>query len=357
VNIPQANPGAFVRAHRAEIDAAIARVLDSGSYILGPETEAFEREFAAFVGVAHAVAVANGTEALWLALRALDIGPGDEVITVSLTATATVAAIVETGAQPVFVDVCADDFTMDPARLADAITPLTRAIVPVHLYGQAARMPEICSGNVPVIEDCAQAHGARCGDRAVGAWGQLGAFSFYPTKNLGALGDAGAVVTGNHALAAQLRERREYGWRQRHVSAVHGWNSRLDELQAAILRVRLRHLPADNARRAAIAAAYTRALAGTGIAGPPSFPDRSCVWHQYVVRHPERHHLCARLVALGIGTAVHYPVPVHQQPAYRQPCRLPVTERAVAEILSLPIYPELRDAEVAAVCEVLASGQ
>jgi len=353
VNIPAANPGAFVRAHRAEIDAAIARVLDSGRYILGPEVEALEREFADFVGAPHAVAVANGTEALWLALKALDIGPGDEVITVSLTATATVTAIVGTGARPVFVDVCPDDLTLDPSQLTGAITPRTRAIVPVHLYGQAARLPEICAAGIPIVEDCAQAHGARCDGHAVGAWGTLGAFSFYPTKNLGALGDAGAVVTADAALAERLRSLRQYGWRERFVSAEHGWNSRLDELQAAVLRVRLRYLAADNDRRWSIANAYTTALRGTGLTPPPSFPHRSCVYHQYVIRHPQRDRLRDRLAGDGIATAVHYPQPVHRQPAYRQDVPLPVTEQAVGEILSLPLWPELSGAEIQTICESL----
>jgi len=359
VNIPPANPGAFVRAHRAEIDAAIARVLDSGRYILGPEVEAFEREFADFIGVAHAVAVANGTEALWLALKSLGIGPGDEVITVSLTATATVAAIVESGARPVFVDVCPDDLTMNPAQLPDVITAKTKAIVPVHLYGQAARLREIAATGVPVVEDCAQAHGARCDGRAVGTWGILGAFSFYPTKNLGALGDAGIIVTGDAARAAALRELRQYGWCERQVSARHGWNSRMDDLQAAILRVRLRHILADTRRRTEIAAAYTRALAGSDIMSPPSFSDRSSVYHQYVIRHPCRDRLRQKLAERGIGTAIHYPVPVHLQTAYRcwgfGPGSLPVTEKAVGEILSLPVYPELEPKQIAAICEVLTT--
>jgi len=357
VNIPAANPGAFVRAHRAEIDAAIARVLDSGRFILGPEVEAFEHEFANFVGVSHAVAVANGTEALWLALKALGIGSGDEVITVSLTATATVAAIVETGAHPVFVDVCPDDLTMDPEQVAKAITPRTKAVIPVHLYGQAARLTEICSGNVPVVEDCAQAHGARCDGRAVGAWGTLGAFSFYPTKNLGALGDAGAVVTADGSLAERLRSLREYGWQERFNSVAHGWNSRLDELQAAILRVRLRHVLTDNGRRRNIANAYTAALRGTSIVPPPSFPNRTCVYHQYVIRHPHRDRFRARLAAHGIATAIHYPVPVHLQNAYRHfgqgTGSLPVTEQSVRDILSLPIHPELETNQIRTVCECL----
>lgn len=361
LTIPQANPRANYEAHRQEIDDAIRRALESGRYIHGPEVEAFEREFAAFVGVPHAVAVASGTEALWLALRALGVGPGDEAITVSLTAVATVSAIVASGAQPVMVDVCADDLTLDPARFAAAISPRAKVVIPVHLYGQAARLKEICAiaekAGLAVLEDCAQAHGAACEGRAVGSWGRLGAFSFYPTKNLGAIGDGGAVVTSDPSLAERLRLLREYGWRERYVSAIHGWNSRLDELQAAILRVKLRHLAADNGRRAMVAGEYTRALAGTRIAAPPIFADRTTVYHQYVVRQPQRAQLRELLAARGIGTAIHYPVPVHLQEAYRSlgggPGSLPITEQATAEIVSLPIYPELSEGEVEAVCEAL----
>ena len=359
MKIPQANPLAFVRAHRDEIDNAIARVLDSGRYILGPEVEAFERELAAFIGVPYIITVASGTEALWLALKSLGIGSGDEVITVSLTATATVAAIVETGARPVFVDIAPDDLTLDPVRLDDAITSRTKAVIPVHLYGQSARLPEILHRGVPVIEDCAQALGAQCLDRSVGTWGRLAAFSFYPTKNLGALGDGGAIATNNAPLAARLRDLREYGWRKRHISSVHGWNSRLDEIQAAILRVRLRHLRADNARRADIVARYKSAITTNNILAPIHSAQRTSAWHQFVLRHPHRDKLRKQLTAAGIETAVHYPVPVHQQPAYRQyhshHHTLLVTEQSVRHIFSLPIYPELTDAEVNHICKTLAA--
>ncbi|MEI8315904.1 MAG: DegT/DnrJ/EryC1/StrS family aminotransferase [Verrucomicrobiota bacterium] len=354
MKIPQANPGAFVFAHRNEIDTAMSRVLDSGCYILGPEVAAFEQEFATFLGHSHAVAVASGTDALWLALRTLDLKPGAEVITVAMTAVATVAAIVEAGARPVFVDVCADDLTMDPASLTAAITPRTAAVIPVHLYGQPARLPEICAiadkAGVPVIEDCAQAHGASCDGRGVGTWGRLAAFSFYPTKNLGGLGDGGAIVTGDKKLVIRLRSLREYGWAQRAVSTAHGWNSRLDELQAAILRVSLQYLTAGNCRRQSIATTYTSALADTDIAVPPVYADRMSVYHQYVIRHCQRDQLRTKLAQHAVGTNVHYPVPVHLQEPYRDYGRglgsLPVTERAADEVLSLPIYPELRDGEI-----------
>jgi dTDP-4-amino-4,6-dideoxygalactose transaminase len=360
--IPQANPRANYLAHQAEIDAAIRRVLHGGRYINGPEVEAFESEFAAFTGATHAVTVASGTEALWLALRAVGVGPGDEVITVSLTASATAAAIVEAGARPVFVDVCDDDLTLDPARLQAAITPRTRAILPVHLYGQAARLSEISeiarAANLVVLEDCAQAHGAQFEGRVAGGLGEAGAFSFYPTKNLGALGDGGALVTSRPAVAEQARLLREYGWRERYVSGQHGWNSRLDELQAAILRVKLRCLPAQNSRRAAIASRYDEVLAAAGLTPQPRLAERTNVYHQYVARHPRRERVRQALAQRGIGTAIHYPAPVHLQPAYQSygggPGSLPVTERAAAEVVSLPIYPELTDSEVERICQALA---
>lgn len=354
--IPQANPSAFVRAHRAEIDTAIARVLDSGRYIGGPEVEAFEGEFAAYLGVRHAVGVASGTEALFLGLWALGVGPGDEVVTTALTAVATVAAIQQTGAAPVFADVRDSDLTLDPDSVAAAITPRARVILPVHLYGQPADLPALSDlaarRRLILFEDCAQSHGARTAGRMTGTWGVIAAFSFYPTKNLGALGDGGMVVSDDPALARRVRLLREYGWRERYVSDVHGWNSRLDPLQAAILRLRLKHLEADNARRREIAARYTQAL-GHIVRTPPN-SDSHAVFHQYVIRHPERDRLREALAARGIGAAIHYPVPVHQQPGYRHLARrLPVTERACGEILSLPIYPELTDEEVDRVIEAI----
>ena len=363
MKIPQANPGAFVRAHRGEIDAAIARVLDSGCYLRGSEVLTFERDFTTRLDGTHVIGVASGTEALWLALRACGLQPGDEVITVAFTAVATVAAIVEAGGRPVFVDVCSDDLTMDPAALAGTITPRTKAVIPVHLFGQPARLPEICAcagrAGITVIEDCAQAHGANCAGRPVGAWGQLAAFSFYPTKNLGALGDGGAISTPQAGLAEKLRAWREYGWQRQRVSSFHGWNSRLDEIQAALLRVRLQYLPFDNVRRRAIAAAYSQAWRESGVGLPPEFPDRKSVYHQYVVRHNRRDQLRADLLRSGVETGIHYPVPVHLQAAYHQygggVGSLPVTERAANEVLSLPIYPELTEQQVAIIIQSLRS--
>lgn len=357
--IPVANPLAQYLAHRAEVDEAIGRVLAGGRYILGPEVEAFEAEFAAYVGVRFGVGVASGTDALVLALRAAGVGPGDEVVTVSHTAVATVAAIELAGARPVLVDIEPDYYTLDPARLERAIGPRTRAVVPVHLYGQPAELGPILEVarryGLRVVEDCAQAHGAVYRGRRVGAWGDLGAFSFYPTKNLGGLGDGGMVVTDDPELAGRLRLLREYGWAERYVSSLPGFNSRLDELQAAVLRVKLRHLEADNRRRAEIAARYDAGLAGTAVRPPKVRPGATHVYHLYVVRSWRREELRAFLAMRGVGTAVHYPVPVHLQPAYRGRVRvagsLAETERAAREVLSLPIYPELTDREVATVIE------
>ncbi|MGZ6347708.1 MAG: DegT/DnrJ/EryC1/StrS family aminotransferase [Anaerolineales bacterium] len=361
IKVPQASPRAQYEAHRDEINSAIQRTLDSGWYIRGHEGQAFESEFAAFCGVKFAVGVGSGTEALWLALKALDIGSGDEVITVALTAVATVAAIVETGARPVMVDVCADDLTIDPERVAAALTPRTKAILPVHLYGQSARLSKICSTaekhGIAVLEDCAQAHGAIYKGRPVGSWGVMGTFSFYPTKNLGAIGDGGAVVTNDPKLEERLRLLREYGWHERYISSIHGWNSRLDELQAAILRVKLTHLKDDNLRREKIADRYRQSIAHTKFTPLASFPDRSSVHHLYVVRHPDRDRARAVLTEKGVGTAVHYPSPVHLQEAYIKfgdgEESLPITEQACREIISLPLYPEMTDEDAQLVCEAL----
>ncbi|WP_423224560.1 DegT/DnrJ/EryC1/StrS family aminotransferase [Candidatus Amarolinea aalborgensis] len=342
----------------ADVEAAALRVLRSGWYILGPEVAAFEAEFAAWLGLpgpSLAVGVNSGTDALHLALLACGCGPGDEVITVAHTAVATVAAIVACGARPVLVDIKADTYTLDPARLAAALTPATKAIIPVHLYGQAADLAPILAfarqHNLQVIEDCAQAAGARYQNRPVGTWGDLACFSFYPTKNLGAAGDGGMVVSAQESLAGRVRSVREYGWRAgaRYISQEHGLNSRLDELQAALLRVKLPHVQAWNERRQALAARYDRLLVGSGILTPHRRPGASHVYHLYVIRHPRRDELQEALKASGVGALIHYPAPVHLQPAYRRlaaPGALPVTEQVAQEILSLPLYPEMTDAQV-----------
>jgi dTDP-4-amino-4,6-dideoxygalactose transaminase len=352
-----ANPRAQYTAHKEEIDAALRRVLDKGRYILGEEVQQFESEFAAWLGVAHAVGVGSGTEALHLALAACGVGAGDEVITVSHTAVATVAAIELAGARPVFVDIDPASFTLDPALLAAAITPRTRAIVPVHLYGRPADLSPILqlahARGLRVIEDCAQAHGALDQGRRIGSWGDAGCFSFYPTKNLGALGDGGAVVANSTEIATKVRLLREYGWKDRYVSALPGWNSRLDEIHAAILRVKLHHLDADNARRRALARLYGEGLPSDRLGLPKTDKGTDHVWHLYVVRCLQRDRLQAFLRDRGVGTLVHYPVPIHQQPAYRgrvpPHSPLPATEQAAREVLSLPLYPELGEGEAASV--------
>ncbi len=348
------NPAAQYRAHRAEIDAAVRACLESGWYILGENVRAFEAEFARYIGVPNAVGVGSGTEALHAALSACGVGAGDEVITVAHTAVATVAAIEMTGATPVLVDIDPVSYTIDARQLEPAITARTKAIVPVHLYGRPADLAPILEAaarhGIRVIEDCAQAHGARYRGRRVGSWGDIACFSFYPTKNLGAIGDGGMVVTGDAELARKVRLLREYGWAERYVSHVAGWNSRLDELQAAVLRVKLRHLDEDNAKRARVAALYDEQLADGAVALPGRPDDGVHVYHLYVVRSTRRDELRAFLKTREIEALVHYPVPVHLQPAYagrlRGADRLPATECAAAQVLSLPLYPELSDQEI-----------
>lgn len=349
--IPAADPGALVRRHAAEIRTAMERVLASGHYVLGPDVAAFEEEFARFVGVSACVGVANGTDALELALRAAGVRSGDRVATVANTVTATVAAIGAVGAEPVFVEIDDATMTMDPGALEAVLRGgKVRAVAPVHLYGQMADMARIgtvaAAHGAVVIEDCAQAHGAAWNGVAAGAWGAAAAFSFYPTKNLGALGDGGAVVTRDAVLGERVRRLRQYGWQTRYVAEEAGRNSRLDEMQAAILRVKLAYLAAENAQRAAHAAAYGRGLGGLPLRLPIVAAESRPVWHQFAVRTGKRDALRAELAAGRIGTAVLYPVPVHQQPAYRCDVALPLTERACSEVLCLPVHPTLTAAEV-----------
>ena len=331
-----------------ELDSAALEVLGSGWYVLGPQVQAFEEEFAAWLGLPGTVGVASGTDALLLALRACQIGPGDEVIVPSHTAVATVAAVELAGARPVFADIQIDTFTLDPDAVAAAIAPQTRAIVAVHLYGQMAGLDALADlagrHGLVLVEDCAQAHGARSQGRMAGTVGDIAAFSFYPTKNLGAVGDGGLVASHRPELLERVRSLRQYGWRERYVSDEPGLNSRLDELQAALLRVKLRRLDGCNRQRQALAARYDELLAASGVATPFVTPGNEHGYHLYVVRSPQRDALQAHLAERGIGSAIHYPVPVHLQPAYRHLAPaggLPVTERAAAEILSLPMYPQL----------------
>jgi dTDP-3-amino-3,4,6-trideoxy-alpha-D-glucose transaminase len=354
--LPTASPRASYSAHSDEIDEALRRVAASGHYILGPEVEAFEAEFAAYIGVKHCIGVANGTDALRLAIQATIPFRGAEGITVSMTATATVAAIAEAGWQPQLIDISAADYTMDMAALEQALTAPGMFIVPVHLYGYPCRMDEIGqlaqSRQAFVIEDCAQSHGAIYKGRRVGSFGIASAFSFYPTKNLGALGDGGALLTDSDEIAGQARLLRMYGWKTRYISELHGINSRLDEIQAAVLRVKLRYLDSDNARRSQIAEMYSKAFAGLDLQLPP----HGGVFHQYVVRHPRRDALQQGLANRLIDSRVLYPVPIHLQPAYADspPLDLPVTEEVARTLLCLPIYPEMLDIDVERVCQGVA---
>jgi dTDP-4-amino-4,6-dideoxygalactose transaminase len=345
------------------LSEAIDRVLRGGRFVLDEEVKQFEEEFARYCGVPHAIGVASGTDAIAIALAAVGVGPGDEVITVANTCVPTIVGIESAGAKPVLVDPDVLTYTLDPALLESAITSRTRAVVPVHLYGQCAPMDAILEiaqrHNLRVVEDCAQAHGAELDGRRAGSIGDAAAFSFYPTKNLGAFGDGGAVVTASADTAASARLLRNYGERDRFEHVLRGRNSRLDELQAAVLRLKLAHLDRWNDRRREIAGEYTAALADTPVVLPHETATRSHVYHLYVIRSGERDRLRGELTRHGIGTAIHYPRPVHRQPAYRdlEPGNrsLGVSETLTASILSLPMYPELTDDEVERVAETVAS--
>jgi dTDP-4-amino-4,6-dideoxygalactose transaminase len=350
--VPFANFARATEAIRANVDAAVARVIDSGWYVLGREGDAFEAEFAAFTETDHAVGVASGTDAIELALRALGIGAGHEVVTQANTCVPTVAAIVRAGATPVLCDVEPEAGTMDPQSLAGAIGPRTRAVIPVHLYGQCGdidAISEIADG-LAIVEDCAQAHGARLRGRRAGSMGVLSAFSFYPTKNLGALGDGGAVAGGDDELAHRLRMLRQYGQTDRYRHVAEGVNSRLDELQAAILRAKLPRLEQWNERRRSIAAIYAQALEGTEVVPLARLGEREHVFHLFVARTPRREAFQAAMKQRGVATLVHYPQPIHGHAPYAQlaagPVSLAVSEALSEEIVSLPIYPELTDTEV-----------
>lgn len=344
-----------------ELDAALAHVHERGVFILGEEVAAFEQEFAAYCNVSFSVGVASGTDALHLALVACDIGAGDEVITGSHTAIGTIVAIEMAGASPVFVDIDPLRFTIAPEQIKEAISPRTRAIIPVHLYGCPADLEPILKlareNELRVIEDCSQAHGALYRGKHVGGLGDISAFSFYPTKNLGAHGDGGAILTNDKVLAEQVRSLRQYGWGERYVSEKKGFNSRLDEIQAAILRVKLKHLDRWNASRRALADRYSQILAATELELPVCPPNAEHVFHQYVVRHPDRDRLRAFLKNRGIQTLVHYPIPVHLQPAYRgiklHSKSLTQTEIASREVISLPMYPEMNEDSVNIICATI----
>lgn len=339
---------------RPELDVAIAQVLEGGSYILGPQVRAFEANFATYCQVAHCIGVANGTDAIQLGLLALGVHAGDEVITVANAGVPGAAAICAIGAVPVFVDVDPLTRNMDASLLEAAITPRTKAIMPVHLYGLMADMPAIMgvaqAYALPVLEDCAQAHGASIAGKRAGSWGDAAAFSFYPSKNLGAIGDGGAVTTNNADIALHVQRLRQYGWERKYVSTVtSGINSRLDELQAAILDVKLRHLDASTKRRDDIARHYNAQFADLPITVPQNPTHDRAVHHLYVVETPHRDEVMAGLREAGIGCDIHYPLPTHRQTiytAYAPKWSLPVTDRLAKQVVSIPNFPELTDAEV-----------
>lgn len=359
MSIPMLDLKAEYALFREELLERLAATLESTQYILGPNVQALEMEVAAHVGVAHAVGCASGTDALHLALRALGIGPGDEVITTPFTFIGTSEAISYTGATPVFVDIQENTFNIDPGAIERAITPRTRAVMPVHLYGQAADLDPIVAlcrkHGLRLVEDCAQSYGARYRGRMTGSFGDFGCFSFYPSKNLGAFGDGGMVTTGDAQLAAEVRVYRNHGSRERYHHHVIGYNSRLDEIQAVILRVKLQHLEDFNARRRAIAQAYNERLAGV-VVTPVEALGRTHVYHQYTVRSPRRDAIQKALAEAQIGSMIYYPVPLHQQEVYADLCRgvrLPVTEAVAQEVISLPIFPQMTLDQVDRVCEVV----
>jgi len=352
---------AIQAAQADDLRAAFDRVLASGWFIMGDELAAFERDYAAFCEAEHAVGVANGLDALSLGLRALGIGSGDEVIVPANTYIASWLAVTHVGAIPVPVEPDEATYNLDPTRLAAAISPRTRAIMPVHLYGQPADLDPILAlakaHGLAVLEDAAQAHGAKYRGRRIGSHGTLVAWSFYPGKNLGALGDGGSVTTDDGDLADRLRVLRNYGSRVKYHNEVVGYNSRLDELQAALLHVKLARLDVDNARRSEVAAAYSAALPGSRLILPVVPAWANPAWHLFVVRHPERDAFADRLRAAGVATVIHYPVPPHLQPAYRTlgfgSGSFPISERIHREVISLPIGPTMSDADVAQVIDAV----
>ena len=349
IKVPYLDLKAQYQSIKPEIDAAIARVLDSCQFILGPEVAAFEKEFANYCGASECIALNSGTSALHLAFLAAGIGPGDEVITAPFTFVASVAAILYAGARPVLVDIDPRSFTMDPGPIESAITPRTKAILPVHLYGQTADMDPIMEiarrHNLVVIEDAAQAHGAKYKGRPAGSIGDISCFSFYPGKNLGAYGEGGAVTTSNPQYASTVRMLRDWGQDRKYHHQLRGYNYRMDGFQGAILRVKLRHLDHWTEARRAIVGQYNEQLADCDVQTPIEMPWGRHVYHVYTIRTEDRDTLHALLSSQGIQTGIHYPIPVHLQPAYANlgygPGAFPNAEQAAAEVLSLPLYPEL----------------
>jgi dTDP-4-amino-4,6-dideoxygalactose transaminase len=364
IRVPYLDLKAQYQSIKPEIDAAIARVLDTCQFVLGTEVAGFENEFATYCGAAECVALNSGTSALHLALLAAGVGPGDEVITVPFTFVASVAAVTYTGARPVLVDIDPRSFTMDPAAIEAAITPRTKAILPVHLYGQPADMDPIMEmarqRGLVVIEDAAQAHGAKYKGRPVGSIGDMACFSFYPGKNLGAYGEGGAVTTSNTEYARMIRMQRDWGQDHKYHHLLRGFNYRMEGFQGAILRVKLRHLEAWTNARRTVVSKYNRLLVHSRIERPKEMPWARHVYHIYTIRTDDRDGLQASLLAAGIQTGIHYPMPVHLQPAYADlgydRGSLPQSEKAAADVLSLPLYPEITDAQLEAVTRIVQVG-
>jgi len=361
MQIPMVDLAIQYRELKDSIDKAVANVLETTQFILGPQGSAFEQEMAGYLGVKHAIGVSSGTDALHLALRAAGLGAGDEVITSPFTFIATAEAIAYVGATPVFVDIDPRTFNLDISLVEAAITPRTRAVLPVHLFGQPADLAplqELCTArNLLLIEDCAQSCGAAYGERMTGAWGDFGCYSFFPSKNLGCFGDGGLISTNSDELAAQVRMLRNHGSRQRYHHAVIGYNSRLDDLQAAILRVKLQHLDRFNRQRREHAHLYSQLLGELGIEAPYEDGKGVHVYHQYTILTDRRQELQAALTEAKIASAVYYPIPLHRQEVFADICRevsFPVSEQVASRVLSLPIYPELTRAQVERVVMVIA---
>ncbi len=360
MNIPMVDLKIQFETLREEIERGFRQVLDTTHFILGPQGRALEADVAAYCGVKHAIGVASGTDALHLALRAAGIGPGDEVITPAFTFIATAEAISYTGAEPVFVDIDPETFNIDPALIEAAITPRTRAILPVHLFGQPADLEPIAAlcrkHGLKLIEDCAQSFGADYGGKMTGTFGEAGCFSFFPSKNLGCYGDGGMIVTDDDDLARTIRVLANHGSRERYHHSVIGYNSRLDELQAVVLRAKLPHIDAYNEGRRRNATLYTERLKGCDVRPPVQDGKGMHVFHQYTLLSERRDALHKALGEAGIASAVYYPIPLHRQEVYRERfahVSLPVTERVATQVLSLPMYPELTEAQIDRVCEAI----
>lgn len=362
MNVSMVNLERQYKKYKQEIDAAIHAVLDSTHYILGPNVKAFEQEVAQYCDTKHAISVASGTDALHLALRAAGIGAGDEVITTAFTFIGTAEAISYTGAKPVFIDIDPDTFNMDITQIEAAISEKTRAVIPVHLYGNPAEidgLKRLCKQhNLLLIEDCAQSFGATYDGKKTGSLGDFGCFSFYPSKNLGAFGDGGMIVTNNDDFAETIQALRNHGAFGVYQHHMIGYNSRLDEMQAAILRVKLKYIDDFNAGRRSNASQYTEKLQQSDIITPVESQQGFHIYHQYTIRSDDRDRLRAKLTDAGIASAVHYPLALHQQPVYREACKdlyLPVSEQAAQNVLCLPMYPELNTQEIDMVCQALLS--